>query len=143
MTHHLYLGLGSNLGHREQIIQSALALINHALGKVERISSFYETEPWGFESEHKFLNIAAFVLTDLSPHECLYKTQEIERQLGRKQKSTDGIYHDRPIDIDILLYDHLKLSTPDLIIPHPLIKERDFVLIPLKEIYPSDSELCL
>ena len=115
----------------------AIALIDERVGTVQRVSSFIETEPWGFQSEHPFLNAACMVLTTLSPEQCLAETQKIERELGRTTKSKNGIYHDRPIDIDLLLYGDLKLSTPKLTLPHPRMYERDFVMIPLKEILPS------
>ncbi len=136
----LYLSLGSNLGDREDMLRRAIALIEERVGAVQRVSSFIETEPWGFESEHPFLNAAVMVRTTLSPIECLDATQQIERELGRKKKSKGGIYHDRPIDIDLLLYGDLKLSTPRLTIPHPHMYERDFVMIPLREILPSIEE---
>ena len=98
----LYLSLGSNLGDREDALHRAIALIEERIGTVQRVSSFIETEPWGFESEHPFLNAACMVQTTLSPEECLKETQQIERELGRKSKSRNGVYHDRPIDIDIL-----------------------------------------
>ena len=136
----LYLSLGSNLGDREDMLRRAITLIEERVGAVQRVSSFIETEPWGFESEHPFLNAAVMVLTTLSPIECLDATQQIERELGRKKKSKGGKYHDRPIDIDLLLYGDLKLSTPRLTIPHPHMYERDFVMIPLREIMPSIEE---
>ena len=136
----LYLSLGSNLGDREDMLRRAIALIEERVGAVQRVSSFIETEPWGFESEHPFLNAAVMVRTTLSPIECLDATQQIERELGRKKKSKGGKYHDRPIDIDLLLYGDLKLSTPRLTIPHPHMYERDFVMIPLREIMPSIEE---
>ena len=134
------MSLGSNLGDREDMLRRAIALIEERVGAVQRVSSFIETEPWGFESEHPFLNAAVMVKTTLSPIECLDATQQIERELGRKKKSKGGIYHDRPIDIDLLLYGDLKLSTPRLTIPHPHMYERDFVMIPLREILPSIEE---
>lgn len=93
-----------------------------------------ETEPWGFKSKHKFLNGVILCETDKSPREVLALTQQIERDLGRTRKSRSSRYHDRPIDIDILLYDDLTIDEPDLRIPHPLMHERDFVMIPLNEI---------
>lgn len=130
----LYLSLGSNLGDREQMLHRATQLIGERIGTVQRVSSFIETEPWGFQSEHPFLNAACKVLTTLTPQQCLKETQRIERELGRTQKSKDGVYHDRPIDIDLLLYGDLELSTPTLTLPHPRMYERDFVMIPLREI---------
>ena len=134
------MSLGSNLGDREDMLRRAIALIGERVGKVQRVSSFIETEPWGFQSEHPFLNAACLVLTTLSPLECLDATQQIERELGRRTKSSGGIYHDRPIDIDLLMYDDLQLSTPRLTLPHPHMHERDFVMIPLREILPTAVE---
>ena len=135
----LYLSLGSNLGDREDMLNRAIALIGERVGEVQRVSSFIETEPWGFKSKHPFLNAACLVLTTLSPEQCLEATQQIERELGRKRKSRNGKYHDRPIDIDLLMYDDLELSTPRLTLPHPRMKEREFVMIPLREILSSSS----
>ena len=137
MNYELYIALGSNMGDRRSLLNRAIALIEERVGAVQRVSSFIETEPWGFESANPFLNAAVMVRTTLSPIECLDATQQIERELGRKKKSKGGKYHDRPIDIDLLLYGDLKLSTPRLTIPHPHMYERDFVMIPLREIMPS------
>ncbi|MBQ9170635.1 MAG: 2-amino-4-hydroxy-6-hydroxymethyldihydropteridine diphosphokinase [Bacteroidaceae bacterium] len=137
MNYELYLSLGSNLGDREDMLHRAIALIDERVGMVQRVSTFIETEPWGFQSKHPFLNAAVMVRTTLSPIECLDRTQQIERELGRKKKSKGGVYHDRPIDIDLLLYGDLHLSTPRLTLPHPHMQERDFVMIPLREILPS------
>ena len=138
MTHKLYLGLGSNLGNREANIRRALTLIDERLGSVYRVSSFIETEPIGFCSNHRFINAVCLVHTMMSPISCLRETQKIEQELGRIQKSicTDGTlqHFDRTIDIDLLIYDDLIIKTPELTLPHPRMKERDFVMIPLKEI---------
>ncbi len=130
----VYLGLGTNLGDKTENLKAAVKRINEEIGKVTSLSSFYETAPWGFESEHSFLNAAACVQTDLSPMEVLALTQRIERELGRTHKSVGGVYSDRLIDIDLLMYDQLVLNTPTLVLPHPLMTERDFVMKPLKEI---------
>lgn len=132
--HQVYLGLGSNIGDRQQCIADAIRLISERVGAVLRQSSMIETEPWGFKSKHKFLNGVILCETDKSPREVLTLTQQIERDLGRTRKSRSSRYHDRPIDIDILLYDDLTVDEPDLRIPHPLMHERDFVMIPLNEI---------
>ena len=132
--HKVYLSLGSNLGDREATMRSAIEMLNERAGTVDRQSSFIETEPWGFESANRFLNMCVRLLTALQPAELLEATKLIERELGRTQKSVDGQYHDRPIDIDILMYDDLQLSTPDLTLPHPHMQERDFVMLPLREI---------
>ena len=101
--HILYLSLGSNLGDRHAIMRRAIHLINNEVGCVDRESSPIETEPWGFESANKFLNMCIRVQTSLSPEAVLDVTQDIERRLGRTLKSVDGQYHDRPIDIDMLM----------------------------------------
>ena len=100
-----------------------------------RQSSLIETEPWGFESQNRFLNGVILVETTLTPRQFLKATQKIERALGRKKRISLH-YQDRPIDIDILLYDDLTVDEPDLKIPHPLMDQRDFVMIPLNEIKP-------
>ena len=147
MIHTVYLSLGSNLGNRKQLLLDAIEKINKKVGNVVRQSSFYETKPWGFESENLFLNAAVKVKTKLSPTELLEVTQQIEREMGRKKKTTYNFkqqtpnYSDRPIDIDILLYDDLHVDLPELKIPHPLMQERDFVLVPLREIIDADREL--
>ena len=132
--HKIYLGLGSNLGNRKENLAYAIRFIGERVGKVLRVSSFIETEPWGFESENTFVNAVILCETDLTPRQVLCATQKIEREMGRKHKSVDGHYADRVIDIDILLYDDLKVDEPDLQIPHPLMLKRDFVMIPLREI---------
>lgn len=130
----VYLGLGTNLGDKEANLRTAIYKLQERIGKQVSLSSFYETAPWGFESDHSFLNAAIGLETSLSPIEILYITQEIEKELGRTKKSVNGSYSDRLIDIDILLYDTLVLQTPELTIPHPLMTERDFVMKPLIEI---------
>ena len=132
--HKVFLGLGSNLGDRKENLACAIRLIGERVGKVLRVSSFIETAPWGFESENTFLNGAILCETQLNPRQVLRATQKIEREMGRKKKSTNGVYADRCIDIDILLYDDLRVDEPDLQIPHPLMNEREFVMIPLGEI---------
>lgn len=132
--HKVYLSLGSNLGDRKYEIKRAVELIGERIGAVERVSSLYETEPWGFSSDNMFVNAAVCVSTQLTPRALLKATQAIERDMGRTAKSVNGQYHDRTIDIDILLYDNIKVDEPDLKIPHPLMNERDFVMKPLKEI---------
>ena len=163
--HEVYLSLGSNLGDREQQLKQAIRFIDERIGEVVRQSSFIETEPWGFQSDHRFLNAAICCLTDKTPREVLQLTQQIERDLGKTKAhatrrapqssalsphpsalspqpsslSPQPSYYDRPIDIDILLYDDWKVSEPDLKIPHPLMHQRDFVMIPLKEIMTEQT----
>ena len=170
--HEVYLSLGSNLGDREQQLKQAIRFIDERIGEVVRQSSFIETEPWGFQSDHRFLNAAICCLTDKTPREVLQLTQQIERDLGktkahatRRAPQSSALspqpsslipqpsslipqpsslipqpsYFNRPIDIDILLYDDWKVSEPDLKIPHPLMHQRDFVMIPLKEIMTEQT----
>ena len=134
MNHKVYFSLGSNLGDKEGNIREAISRIGELIGEVDRQSTLLATEPWGFESDNTFVNAAIRCTTSLSPFEILNITQNIERAMGRTLKSVDGQYHDRIIDIDILIYDDLHITTPQLTLPHPLMKERDFVMIPLKEI---------
>lgn len=135
MKHKVYFSLGSNLGDKEGNIREAISRIGELIGEVDRQSTLLATEPWGFESDNTFVNAAIRCTTSLSPFEILNITQNIERAMGRTLKSVDGQYHDRIIDIDILIYDDLHITTPQLTLPHPLMKERDFVMIPLKEIW--------
>ena len=134
VKHKVFLGLGSNLGERQANIERAIELISERVGEVIRRSSLIETEPWGFDSENKFLNGVILCETTLTTRQVLRKTQKIERDMGRKKKTSSLQYSDRPIDIDILLYDDLMVDEPDLKIPHPRMQEREFVMIPLKEI---------
>ena len=138
-----YLSLGSNLGDREQTLEAAKRLIEQQIGPITRCSSYYYSDPWGFESEHGFCNLCCAVQTPLSPLTMLAATQAVERALGRTEKTNDAHYHDRIIDIDIILaYDengneksfNFQLSSFNLVIPHPLWAQRDFVRIPLQEI---------
>jgi 2-amino-4-hydroxy-6-hydroxymethyldihydropteridine diphosphokinase len=122
------------MGDRERNLRKAIRLITDRVGQVTRQSSFIETEPWGYESSNRYMNAAVRCETTKTPREVLLLTQQIERDLGRKTKSVSGGYADRTIDIDILLYDDMTVDEPDLKIPHPLMHQRDFVMIPLREI---------
>ena len=144
-----YLSLGSNIGDREQTLRAALTMIEQQIGPGLRCSSLFYSAPWGFESPNEFCNLCCLVDTDLDPIKMLRATQSIEQALGRTQKSDNGIYHDRPIDIDLIrafdkenneiklqIINH-KSQTSNLwllTLPHPLSQERDFVRIPLMEI---------
>lgn len=128
-----YLGLGSNLGDRETKITSALKMLGQK-AQILKISSLYETEPVGYKDQPWFLNCVCSLETDLSPQALLKFAKAIERKLGRKPTLRFG---PRLIDIDILFYDGLILDSPDLVIPHPRLAERAFVLVPLKEIAPN------
>ncbi|MGN1216840.1 MAG: 2-amino-4-hydroxy-6-hydroxymethyldihydropteridine diphosphokinase [Phocaeicola sp.] len=130
----VFLGLGTNLGDKRNNLLTAVNHIEEKIGKVTSLSSFYETEPWGFKSDNSFLNAALCVETSLEPVAILHIIKEIEIEMGRTQKSVNKVYSDRPIDIDILLYDDMIIKSEELTIPHPLMTERDFVMKPLVEI---------
>lgn len=133
----VYLGLGTNLGDKQQNLRTAVYEIEKRIGKVISLSAFYATAPWGFQSDNSFLNAAVCVDTSLSPLEVLKETQHIEREMGRTYKSVGGQYKDRVIDIDLLLYADVVMNEADLILPHPLMTERRFVMEPLAEIAPD------
>ena len=128
------------MGQREDMLRRAIYNINVRAGQATACSDMIETEPWGFSSDNKFLNMAVKIETPLTPRQLLAVTQQIERDMGRKNKSAGQHYTDRPIDIDILLYDRLHLNEPDLTIPHPLMHLRPFVMEPLQQII-SNTEL--
>ena len=128
----IYLGIGTNLGNREENIIEAVDLIEKYIGSVIQSSSIYETEPWGFKSEYLFLNMVVRVETRLSPEILLRKILMIEELMGRVRDG--GGYKSRVIDIDILLYDTLVIDNKILQIPHHRMTERRFVLVPLCEI---------
>lgn len=141
-----YLGLGSNLGERETNISRATELIAEQAGDIVRQSAFYYSEPWGFTSENAFINTVVCIHTTLKPHQLLRATQRIERSIGKSaehatKRGDATIYHDRPIDIDILLYDDVTISTPTLTIPHPLMLQRPFVMEPLSQVLPPGHPL--
>jgi 2-amino-4-hydroxy-6-hydroxymethyldihydropteridine diphosphokinase len=129
-----YLLLGSNLGNREEILEKAIQEIEEKIGVIDIRSKFYETTPWGLISQPDFLNIAIAVDTALNPYDLLQQTQMIEESLGRVRKEKWGA---RLIDIDIIFYGNQEVSQIDLIIPHPFMQERNFVLAPLREIAPD------
>ena len=133
----VYLGLGTNLGDKEQNLRMSIKKIEERIGNVVSLSAFYATAPWGFSSENSFLNAAVCVETTLLPLQVLEETQRIERELGRTEKSVNGLYADRLIDIDLLLYDDRVMDAERLILPHPLMTERRFVMEPLSEIAPD------
>ncbi|HBO07986.1 MULTISPECIES: 2-amino-4-hydroxy-6-hydroxymethyldihydropteridine diphosphokinase [Bacteroides] len=144
----IFFGLGTNLGDKEHNLRLAVRKIEERVGKVISLSAFYATAPWGFSSENTFLNAVVCAETLLPPLPVLHLTQEIEREIGRTRKSAGGVYSDRLIDIDLLLCFTIggtlvRLDAPELKLPHPLMCERDFVMRPLKEIYPPGSEIAL
>ncbi len=133
----VYLGLGTNLGDKERNLRMAVQKIEERIGKIVSLSAFYVTAPWGFASDNSFLNAVVCVETSLRPLEVLKETQAIERELGRTSKSVGGVYSDRLIDIDLLLCGDIIMDEEGLILPHPLMTERRFVMEPLAEIAPD------
>ena len=129
----IYLGLGTNLGDKQENIKKALKSISTDCGRILKISSYYYSKPQGFISNNEFINLVIKIESIKSPTELLFQIEKIECDLGRLVKS-NGQFQDRIIDIDILHYNNDFINTAGLIIPHPLIFERDFVKLPLMEI---------
>ena len=128
--------LGSNSGNRQNILSEAIQMLSSA-GKITHQSALYETEPWGFTSNENFLNQVVVFETELSPQEFLNHCLAIEKRLGRVRYEGGPRYSSRPIDIDILFCDSRIVDSPELIVPHPRMAERRFVLAPLAEIMPD------
>lgn len=131
----IYLSLGSNLGSRLEYLDEAVKLIQSRIGGVEKVSRYYESEPWGFSSKNHFYNCCLSLLTSLDPLPLLDRLLEIEQHMGRIRMG--AAYSDRVIDIDILFYGDRQLDHPRLKLPHPSIGDRMFVLAPLAEIAPG------
>ena len=127
----IYLSIGSNKGNRYSQIKEALKLIREDLGEIISISKIYETKSWGFESE-KFLNLCIAIKSELSPDKLLFSINSIEKKIGRKRDSKK--VNAREIDIDIIFYSNKIINQEELIIPHPRLELRNFVLVPLSEI---------
>jgi len=132
-----YISIGTNIGNKRKNIITAAALLAERVGDILALSSIYETEPWGFESSNSFLNAALIIKTQYTPFQLLDTTRLIEIEMGRIEKSNNGLYHDRIIDIDILMYDNEIIHTDHLTLPHPLMHKRKFVMQPLAEIAPD------
>ena len=132
----VYIGLGTNLGDKQLNMATAVQLLTERVGDISALSSFIETAPWGFESSNSFLNGVVSINTTSEPLELLSITQLIEIEMGRTVKG-GTVYHDRIIDIDILMYERLVFNNSNLVLPHPLFTVRDFVLKPLAEIAPD------
>ena len=140
----IFLGIGTNLGEREENLRRAVELLHERVGECIACSSVYRSAPQGFVSENEFANIVAVCQSDYSPEEVLLFTQQIEREMGRTEKSVDGVYHDRVIDIDLLkayigtpesgVGSQIEFTSETLTLPHPRMQERDFVMIPLREV---------
>ena len=133
----VFIGLGSNLGNKKDSLLITIDKIkDHQQIEIIQTSSFYYSEPWGFESTEYFLNCVVEIRTNLSPMELLTSFKTIEYELGRTRTFTNE-YQDRIIDIDILYFNNLIIEDNDLKIPHPRISERLFVIKPLFEIAPN------
>ena len=136
----IYFGIGSNLGNREANLLRAIELLHERVGECVACSSVYRSAPQGFVSDNEFANMVAVCQTVHSPEEVLLITQQIEREMGRTEKSINGVYHDRVIDIDLLqargdeANEAIRRSGESLTLPHPRMQERDFVMIPLHEV---------
>ena len=133
--HKVFLGIGGNLGIKSDNFKKVHLSIQHELGAIVNKSSVYETPPWGFEANESFWNQVLEITTNYSPPELLAKIHEIENQFGRKRN--EKTYSSREIDIDILYYDDIFMEAQNLTIPHPLMYQRKFVLVPLAEIAPQ------
>ena len=132
MARNAFLGIGTNLGDRDANIKKAVEIIRKSVGELVSCSDIYETEPWGFQSENKFLNLVVCIATTLGPMDLLHRVVSIESQVGRTR--TGSQYTSRTMDIDILLYGEKIINRSALIVPHPLIPDRRFVLVPLCDI---------
>ena len=132
---HTYIGFGSNIDNRLNYITQALQLLLEPDSvSLIQISSLYETEPVGYEEQDWFLNGVVAVETDLLLHQLLALLKKIEREVGREHR---GRWGPREIDLDLLIYDQCCINTPDLIVPHPEMHQRSFVLVPFAEIAPD------
>lgn len=134
----VFVLLGSNLGDREHLVNQACKMIGERCGKIVAESSLYESEPWGFQSEHWFLNQVVEVQTQLSPDEMMRQLLEIEKELGRDRSTPHEGYVSRPMDLDILYWgDGLIVEGQHVIVPHPRLHQRRFTLLPLCDIAPD------
>ena len=134
----IYFGIGSNIGDRDANLRRAVGMLHERVGDCLACSSIYRSAPDGFVSENEFANIVAVCETAYSPEEVLLLTQQIEREMGRTEKTVNGVYHDRVIDIDLLkaIYNSqtLTFNSASLTLPHPRMEDRAFVMIPLREV---------
>ena len=132
-----YLNIGSNIGdRRDNLYRAVVALAAGTSGCA--VSSIVESEPWGFESENRFMNLGVWLESDLSPHAMLDRIHDIERRLGSaSHRDGQGNYIDRLVDIDIMAIDDLVIDTPSLQVPHPHLHERDFFILPLQQLAPG------
>jgi len=136
MNHVAYISIGSNLNDRINNCKIAIDQIR-LFSKISSYSSFYETEPWGYKDKNLYINSVIRIETNLNPYELLSNLQLIEKKIGRLKKTKRNFYEPRVIDLDILFFDELIVTSPELTIPHMHLYDRNYVLIPLNEI---DSE---
>lgn len=137
MNHYFIINIGTNLGDRRLNLSRAMAAVIRHFGEIE-MSHVVETEPQGFESSNKFLNLGIMFRSELEPLEVLGILRDIEKEISpASHRTPDGGYVDRLLDIDIIAIDDLVIDTPELQVPHPRMAQRDFVLVPLEEIAPS------
>ena len=132
MIHIVSIALGSNLGDKKENINRAIRLIKQ-FSTVIKHAKLYMTEPWGYNTNNNYLNTGVTIETEYSPFQLLKKLKEIEKKMGRIKLS--DVYEDRIIDLDILTFDNLKISSKELIIPHPKIAERKFSIVILKDLF--------
>ncbi len=133
----VFINIGSNLGNRRLNLSRAMSAVGKEFGAFE-LSHIVESQPWGFQSEHPFLNVGMAFHTDLAPEEVLSKLQAIEKRLSPgNHRNADGTYADRYVDIDIVAIDRLEIDTPSLKVPHPHLARRRFFLEPLEELAPG------
>lgn len=135
MKHNCYISIGSNIGNRVLNIDNSIMHLSH-FSKIIKSSSYYETSPWGYTDKRDYLNIILQIQTSLAPYLLLKKIKLIESKMGRK-KSNLSNYSARIIDLDIIFFDNIILNDIDLIIPHPKLYNRKFVLVPLCELNPT------
>lgn len=137
MSHYYIINIGTNLGDRRLNLSRAMAAVIRHFGEIE-MSHVVETEPQGFESSNKFLNVGIMFRSDLTPEEVLGVLLDIEREISpTSHRTPDGAYADRVIDIDMIAADDFVTDTPSLKLPHPRLASRDFYLVPLEEIAPQ------
>lgn len=133
-----HINLGSNLGDRAAHIERAVAAIERATGCPARRSGFIESEPWGFDSPNRFLNLGIAIDTDMPPHELLHTLQAVERSINpASHRDARGSYIDRAIDIDLIAVGEMVVETPELTLPHPRMHLREFVLEPMRQLDPA------
>ena len=134
--HNYYLNIGTNLGDRIANLRRAIVALSAGTGGCG-VTPFIESEPWGFESSHRFVNVGVVVRSAMEPHDMLRWIHDIEHRLGSAaHRDAQGGYIDRLVDIDIMAIDDLVIDTPDLTVPHPHLFDRDFFYLPMRQLNP-------